>query len=79
MIVAFAALSLFGDQPGIEQDAEVLGNRRSTHFEMPSQCVDRAVGHGKQIEHVAACGMADCSKNIRLAARGFHHATNIGK
>ena len=67
VVAAFAAVPLLGHETGIEQDAEVLGDRRATHREMSRNRVDRAVGLDEEIEHAPTRGMANCAKDISLA------------
>ena len=78
-VAAFSAMPLLGHETGIEQDAEVLGNRRSAHLEMPRNRVDGAVGRDEQIQHAASRGMTDGPKDILLAIRSPHHVPNIRK
>src|SRR5262249_17095213 len=64
---------------GIEQDAEVLGDRRAGHLEMPRHRAHGVVGLSEQIEHPPARGMTDRSEDIRLAFESHYHAVTICK
>ena len=77
-IPAFAAVPLLGHETGIEQNPEVLGDRRAAHLEVPRNRADGAVGLREQVEHVAPRGMADRAEHIGLAVRRYH-ATSIRK
>jgi hypothetical protein len=79
VVAAFAAVPLFGQETGIEQDAEVLGDRRPAHLEMSRNRARGAVGLGEEIEHPAPRWVADRPKNIWLAIRSGHHAASICK
>ena len=79
VVAAFAAPPLLGHETGIEQDAEVLRDRRAAHLEMPRHRVDGVVGLGKEIEHPPTRGMTDRSEDVRLAIGSHHHAVNIRK
>jgi hypothetical protein len=79
MITPLSAMALLRHQSGIKQDAEVLGDGRAAHLEMPGNRVDGAVGLDKKIEHPPTTGMANCSKDIRLAIGSHYHGVNVRK
>ncbi len=79
VVAAFAAVPLLRHETSIKQDAEVLGDRRAAHLEMPRNRVDGVVGLDEEIEHPATRGMANCPKDIGLAIGSHYHAVNISK
>src|SRR5579884_2907816 len=79
MVAAFASVPLLRHETGIEQDAQVLGNRRPAHLEMSRNRVDGTIGLHEQIEHPAARGMSNSPKHIWFAIGRHHHAANICK
>ena len=79
VVAAFAAVPLLGHETGIEQDAEVLRDRRAAYLEMPRHRVDGVVGLSEEIKHPSTRGMTDRSEDIRLAIGSQHHAVNIRK
>ena len=78
-VAAFAAMPPLGDETGIEQDTKVLGNGGTAHFEVRSNVVDRALGFGEQVQHLASRTMADRCEHIGLAIGSHDHAANIRK
>ena len=58
MVAALAAVALFGDEAGVEQDAEVLRDGRAAHFEMAGDCARGVIGVREEVEHSAASGVA---------------------
>jgi hypothetical protein len=79
VVAAFAAVPLLGQETGIEQDAEVLGDRRAAHFEVCRNVADRAFGFGEQIQHLASRTMADRGEHIGLAIGSQNHDANMRK
>ena len=79
VVAAFAAVPLLGQETGIEQDAEVLRDRRAAHFEVCRNVADGALGFGEQIQHLTARTMADRGEHIGLATGIQDHAVNIRK
>jgi hypothetical protein len=78
-IAALPATPLLRHETGIEQDAEVLGDRRAAHREVPRNRVHGAVGLDEQIQHPATRRMTDRPKDSLLAIGSPHHAVNIRK
>jgi hypothetical protein len=79
VVAAFATMPRLGHETGIEQNAEVLGDRWAAHLEVPRNRVDGAVCVEEEVEHPAARGMANCPKDVRLAIVHHHHAVSIRK
>ena len=79
VVEALAALALLGDEAGVEEDAEVLGDGGSAHVEVGGEVVDGAVGVGEEAEHAAPGGMADGVEDVLLAVGGAGHGGNIRK
>jgi hypothetical protein len=67
-------MPLLSHQPGIEQDPEVLRDRRAAHLEMPRNRVDGAIFVDEQIEHPATRRMPDGSEDVSLLSGCRHHA-----
>lgn len=78
VVAAFAAVPLLGQETGIEQDAEVLGDCRAAHFKVRSDVADRAV-FGEQIQHLASRTMTDRGEDIGLAIQSQNHGATIRK
>ena len=57
----------------------MLGDGRPADLEMPRKRVDGAGGLEEEVEHPAACRMADCCEDVGLAIGNHHHAANIRK
>lgn len=74
VVAAFAAVPPLRQETGFEQDAEVLRDRGTAHFEMGCDVADRALGFGEQIQHLAARTMADRGEHIGLGVGSRHHA-----
>ena len=79
VISSFTAMTLLGDETRIEQDTQMLRDRRAAHLKVPGNRVDRAIFHRQQIKHVPPRRMADRRENIRPTFECCYHATSIGK
>jgi hypothetical protein len=79
VVAAFAAVALLGEEAGIEEDAEVLGDRGAAHLEVPGDRIDRPVGPGEEVEHVTPGGMADGGEDVGFAVEGDGHDRNMRK
>lgn len=79
VVAAFAAVALLCQETGIQQDAEVLGDRRAAHFEVGGDVADRAHISSQQIQHLASRTMADRCENIGLAIGSQDHDVNMRK
>ena len=78
-IVTLPAMPLFGNQAGIEQHAQVLGNRGTGHLKMTGERMNGALGQSQEIEHLAPRRMTDRPKDRLFVIGSFHHAANIRK
>ncbi len=79
LVAALATMPLLCQEPGLEQDAEMLGDRRAAHFEVRSYVGDRAPGFSKKIEYLSSRPMADRCEDIGLALGSKNHKPNICK
>lgn len=77
--MAFAAVPLLSHESGIEQDTQVLRNRRAAHRKLVGQRTDRTVRLREQIEHVPPRGMADRPEHIGHTMESHRHAASIRK
>jgi hypothetical protein len=78
-VAALAAVPPLGYKTGIEQNTKVLGDSGAAHFEVCSNDADRALGFGKQIQHLASRTMANRCEHIGLAIGSHDHAANMRK
>src|SRR5207253_2535275 len=76
-VPALAPLALLGDEPRVQQDAEVLRDGRAAHSKVAGNRVDRTVLLGQQIEDAAANRVADRREDLRSWVR--RHTYSIGK
>lgn len=79
VVAPLSAMALFRHETGIKQDAQVLGDGWAAHLELSRNRVDGAIGQGKEIQHPAPRGMADCPKDILLAIESHNHGAIIRK
>src|SRR6266498_1464162 len=73
-VAALPTVPLFGDQAGVEEDAQVLGDRRAAHLEVRRDRIDRAVAIGEQVEYPAPGRMADRSEDF---GRSEEHTSEL--
>lgn len=77
MIVALASVPTLGDQPRIQQNAQVLRDSRTAHAKVAREVVDRALSLGQQVENLAPYRMGNRRKDIWM--RVVFHASMIRK
>ena len=56
---ALAAVASFGDETGVAEDAQMLGNRGLRHVERFEQVVDGAIAHGEEVQDGATRRIGD--------------------
>lgn len=76
-VPSLPAVSLLGNEADIEEDTQVLRNRRATHLEFRRDRVHRTITFREHIEHSPARRMADRSEDLILALH--HHQVTIRK
>lgn len=79
LIVSFTTMPLFGQETRIQQDAQMLRNRRAAHVEVGRKPANRTVTLGKQIQHLAPPTVTDRLEHIGLAVGGSIHVFIMGK
>jgi len=79
LVTALAAVPLLGQEAGIEQDPQVLGDCRAAHFEVGGDVADRAHVSDEQIQHLTARTMANRGKYIGLTNGRQDHGFNMRK
>ena len=78
-VTALATMTLLGDETGIEQNAQMLGDGGTAHGEVSGDVGHGTLVVGKQIQHLAARLMTDSEKHIGLATGRRKHPFNIRK
>lgn len=79
VVAPFATMPLLSHEAGIEQDAQMLRDRRATHLEVACYRVDCTVFNCKQVKHLSPCRMADRGEDIRTTLESCYHVASIGK
>jgi len=82
LIATFATVPRFGEQSGIEEDAEMLRHGRPAHLEVDGQPVDGAVAIPQQMEDLPPGGMANGGEDglfVLLVVVDADHGWMIGK